>query len=106
MAMVVKSNVEGGYLMFHGKPLVRHEHMIYYGNMQDKYVMMMMILKNKELVLGGKKTQVPDKVIVQIMEKDSNNPENRILVKQFDKNGLHDAFVIGYNYLNSLQGKK
>ena len=106
MATIVKSNVEGGYLMFHGKPLVRQGHMICYGNMQDKYVMMLMVLKNKEVVIGGKKNQVPDKVIVQIMEKDANNPENRNLVKQFDKNGLHDAFMIGYNYLNNLQNKK
>lgn len=106
MATVVKSNVEGKYLMFHGKPLVRQGHMICYGSMQDKYVMMLMILKNRELAFGDKKNQVPDKVIVQIMEKDANNPENRNLVKQFDKNGLHEAFVIGYNYLNSLQTKK
>ena len=105
MATVVKSNVEGGYLMFHGKPLVRQGHMICYGNLQDRYVMMMMVLKNKEIVLGGKKNQVPEKVIVQIMEKDPSNPENRNLVKQFDKGSIHDAFVIGYNYISNLQKK-
>ena len=101
--MTVKSNVDGKFLMFHGKPLVRQGHMLCYGNMQDKYVMMMMIMRSKEVETGGKKNSVPEKVIVQIAEKDPSNPANRIPIKQFDKNGLHDAFMIGYNYMRNLQ---
>ena len=103
MATVVKSNVEGKFLMFHGKPLVRQGHMICYGNMEDRYIMMMMVMKNKDVEIGGKKNSIPDKVIVQIAQKDPANPSNRIPIKQFDKNGLHDAFMIGYNYLKNLQ---
>ena len=103
MAMVVKSNVEGKFLMFHGKPLVRQGHMLCYGNMQDKYIMMLMIMKKREVELNGRKNSIPEKVIVQIMAKDSANPQNRVPIKQFDKGSLHDGFMIGYNYLKNLQ---
>ncbi len=105
MAKVIRSTVDGSYLLYRGKPLVREAQMINYGSMKDEYIMQMMILKNKEVDLGGVKSTVPGRVIVQIMQKDASAQGGRKLVKQFDKSGLHDAFTIGYNYMQSLQKK-
>ncbi|MBO5744888.1 MAG: hypothetical protein J6R60_03780 [Clostridia bacterium] len=105
MSKVVKSTVEGSYLMFKGKPLVRQSQMINYGSMNDEYILQMMILKNKEVEIGGVKNEIPSRVIVQIMQKDAAAPGTRKLVKQFDKSSLHDAFTIGYNYMQTLQKK-
>ncbi len=105
MANVVRSTVEGKYLMFKGKPLVRQAQMINYGSMKDEYILQMMILKNREVEIGGVKSEIPARVIAQVMQKDASAPGGRKLVKQFDKAGLHDAFTIGYNYIQTLQKK-
>ena len=105
MSKVIRSTVDGKYLLYRGKPLVREANMINYGSMKDEYIMQMMILKNKEVEIGGVKSTVPARVIVQIMQKDENAQGGRKPVKQFDKSGLHDAFTIGYNYMQSLQKK-
>ena len=51
------------FLTYRGKPLVRSGNMIYYGNMNDPYVIMIQIM--------SKKTQgdieVPDRVLIQLL---------------------------------------
>lgn len=101
----MESTVEGKYLMYKGKPLVREGSQICYGSMQDEYIMYLMILSNKEVEVGGVKTQVPDRVIVQIIKSDSSlNPIER-MVKQFDKKSLYEAFSDGIVYLERLLAK-
>ena len=97
--------VEGKYLMYKGKPLVRQGNQICYGSMQDEYVMYLMILSNKEVVVGGVKTQVPDRVIVQILKSDPSISPLERMVKQFDKKSLYDAFNDGVDYLERLLSK-
>ena len=105
MAKVIKSTVEGKYLMFKDKPLVRQEQIINYGSMKDEYILQLMILKNREVEIGGVKNTIPSRVIAQVLKKDPTVQGGRKMVKQFDKTGLHDAFVIGYNYIQTLQKK-
>ena len=45
MAAVVK---EGELLMYKGHPLMRKENIIYYGSMEDRYIIMMQILETKK----------------------------------------------------------
>ncbi|MBQ9469119.1 MAG: hypothetical protein IJU52_08955 [Clostridia bacterium] len=97
--------VEGKYLMYKGKPLVRQGNQICYGSMQDEYVMYLMILSNKEVEVGGVKTQVPDRVIVQILKSDPTISPLERMVKQFDKKSLYDAFNDGIDYLERLLSK-
>ena len=40
---------EGKYITFRGKPLVRENNIICYGNMEDKYYLFLMILTNKKV---------------------------------------------------------
>lgn len=104
--MAVESNVKGKYLMFKGKPLVREGNQICYGDMNnDEYVMYMMILSNKKVTVGDTVTEVPDRVIVQILKSDPSTPVFERMVKQFDKNGLYEAFNAGLIYLERLLTK-
>lgn len=83
---------EGKYLMYQGKPLVRENNTIIYGDLNnDACVMVLEIMKYKEE--NGEK--LPDVIIVQIV--DSKDP-NKIL-KQEQRQGLHDAFSVGLKWL-------
>lgn len=89
--MSEKMPVEGKYLMYKGKPLVREKNVICYGNMADKYYLFMMVLTTKKV--GNE--EIPDNVLVQVLTTGAN-PK---IIKQGNKNGLHDAFDIGTVWL-------
>ncbi|MBE6886751.1 MAG: hypothetical protein IJY82_06490 [Oscillospiraceae bacterium] len=86
------------FLMYKGKPLVRCGNMIYYGSMQDEYVVMMRIVSTKE-EFGMK---VCDKVSVQLMStKPGLSPKDMIL-KKSDKEGLYNAIDIASIWLERV----
>ena len=80
---------------YKGKPLVRCGDEIYYGNMDDEYVIHM-IIKSKKTV-GG--VEVSDKVTVQLMATDPGLSPRRQLVKSSEKQGLFVAMDIGDGWL-------
>lgn len=89
-----KKKVEGEYLQYQGKPLVREENTIIYGDLNnDPFVLVLEIMSYKEE--AGEK--VPDKVLIQIV--DAKDP-NRSTVQSGSKNGLHDAFSLGLTWLD------
>ena len=83
--------VSGKYLEYKGKPLVREGNTICYGDMNEKYILILEIMSYKE-VNGN---SLPDKIFIQVI--DSKDPTK--IFKQGDKNGLHDAFSIGLVWL-------
>lgn len=84
-----KALLEGKYLMYKGKPLVREKNVIVYGDMEDKYYLFLMILTEKDA--GGTKT--PDSILIQVLDTDGK------IIKQGQKNGLYNAFDIGTIWL-------
>lgn len=86
-----KMSLDGKYLMYKGKPLVREKNLICYGNMTDKYYLSMLILTNK--TVGS--VEVPNNVLVQVL----TTGENPRIIKQGNKNGLYEAFDIGTIWL-------
>ena len=89
-----KKKVEGDYLQYKGKPLVREENTIIYGDLNhDPYVLVLEIMSYKEE--AGEK--VPNKVLIQIV--DAKDPD-RATVQNGQKNGLHDAFALGLTWLD------
>lgn len=99
---------ENTYLMFKGKPLLRENNMICYGDMNDKYILFLMILTEKEITIGKEpqKVKIPDKILGQILSTDINKPSHERMEKQFDKNGLYDALDIGMIWLDKLNNKE
>ncbi len=83
--------VSGKFLEYKGKPLVREGNTICYGDMNEKCFLVLEIMSYKEV--NGH--SLPDKILIQIIDsKDSTK-----ILKQGDKNGLHDAFSIGLVWL-------
>lgn len=97
---VADNAVHGKYLEYKGKPLVRNENTICYGDMSDKYVLLLTIMNFKEV----KGEQIPDKVLVQILKTDTSLPQYDRIEKQDMKDGLFEAFDIGIIWLERLLG--
>ena len=83
---------KGKYIMYRGKPLVREGQQIYYGSMDDKYVLFLGIMSTKKM--GDK--DVPDQVLIQIQSTDDKK-----VVKFGMKNGLYEAFEYGLIWLDT-----
>ena len=83
------------FLTYKGKPLVRKGNEIYYGDMADRYVVMMQVLESHK----DGDIDVADRVQVQLM---STVPEVRAkdrIIKKSEKNGLYNAMDIGAIWL-------
>ena len=90
------------FLTYKGKPLVRCGDEIYYGNMEDPYVIRMQIKSKKEV--NGE--EVADKVTVQLMATDPYLSPRKQLIKSSEKNGLFLAMDIADIWLErALAGK-
>jgi len=93
-----RKKVEGEYLQYQGKPLVREENTIIYGDLNhDPCVLALEIMSYRGD--GGEK--VPSKVLIQIL--DAKDPNK--IIKQGNKDSLHDAFALGTTWLD-LELKK
>jgi hypothetical protein len=83
--------VDGKYLEYKGKPLVREGDTICYGDMNDKCILILEILSyTKE---DGK--ELPDKIFIQVV--DSKNQSN--ILRQGSEQGLFKAFDLGLLWL-------
>ena len=88
-----RKQVDGKFLQYQGKPLVREDNTIIYGDLNhDPYILVLEIMSYKEE--GGEK--VPDKILIQIL--DAKDPNN--VIQSGQKNGLHDAFTLGCTWLD------
>ena len=92
MAKETRPLVEGKFLQYLDKPLVREENTICYGDMNEKCILILEIMSYKEV--DGKK--VPKDIFIQVI--DSKDPTK--IIKQGMKKGLHDAFSIGLVWLD------
>ncbi len=87
-----KATVNGKYLEYLEKPLVREGDTICYGDMSEKCILILEIISYKEE--NGER--LPDKIMIQVI--DSKDP-NRI-IRQGSYTGLHDAFSMGLIWLD------
>jgi len=96
------------YLMFRGKPFLRQDNLLCYGDMNDKYILFLAILSTKKTETSDPniKLEVPDKILVQIVSTDTSKPSHERMVKQFDKNGLFAAMEIGLIWLDKHNAEK
>lgn len=92
MAKDTRPLVDGKYLEYLDKPLVREDNTIVYGDLNEKAVLILEIMSFKDV--DGK--QVPKDVLVQVIDsKDSTK-----IIRQGIKDGLNDAFGIGLVWLD------
>ncbi len=91
----VVSTVNGNFMLYKNRPLVREDNVICYGNVSDKYILQMIIMTEKEY----KGRAVPDKIYVQLLSTDQSLPENSRVVKSSMKEGFSEAFEVGLAWL-------
>ena len=93
---------EEKFFTYKGRPLVRCGDEIYYGNMEEPYVIRMQIKSKKEV--GGE--VIADKVTVQLMATDPYLSPRKQLVKSSEIKGLYVAMDIVDIWLErALAGK-
>ncbi len=83
------------FLEYRGKPLVRCGNTIYYGNMNDPYVIMLQITSTKTF----NDIEVADRVLIQLLNTDPDCRPRERIVKKSEKKGLYNAMDIGTIWL-------
>ncbi len=86
---------ENEFLEYKGRPLVRKDSDIYYGDLSDNYHVFLMIMAEKP---SSKGTDIPATVMVQLMERDSKRPIKQTISKSLtDALETADAWLERYN---------
>jgi hypothetical protein len=83
--------VEGKYLSYMEQPLVREGHTICYGDKSEKCFLILEIMSYKK----ERGHELPEKILIQVV--DSKDPGK--IIKQGEKEGLHNALSIGMVWL-------
>ena len=91
----VESTVDGDFVLYRNRPIVREDNIICYGNLTDKYILQMIIMTEKEY--NGQ--NVPDQVYIQLLKTDATLPMSERVVKEGMKTGLSDALEVGVVWL-------
>ena len=97
--MLIANGVEGAFLEYKGRPLVREADEIIYGEMSEPHYIYMMIMSYKE-VENSVVEKIPEKIMVQLLPTDGSLPVKP--VKQRMANGLLDAFETACAWLPAL----
>ena len=92
-----KPLVDGNYLIYKNKPLVRNNNFIIYGDMTDKYFLQLVILDEKNDEKGN---LVPDHIIIQIIKQENNS-----ITKQDFSQGLYESLELGTIWLNKYNSQ-
>lgn len=83
------------FLTYKGKPLVRRGNEIYYGDMNDKYIVKLEILSTKKT--GS--LELPEKIKVILMLSDTSADIKSRIIKTSEKIGMYEAMDIGSIWL-------
>ena len=92
----VKSTVDGDFILYKNRPLVREDNIICYGSTEEKYFIQMIVMSEKEYL--GKK--VPDQIYIQLLSTDESLPMSSRVVKEGMKSGLNEAMEIASIWLD------
>lgn len=83
------------FFTYKGYPLVRHENVLYYGNMSDDYVVMLQIMKKERV----KDLDVASKIKIYQMSTDLSLPPNKAITKSSERESLYEALDLANAWL-------
>ncbi len=83
------------FLTYKGKPLVRKGKEIYYGDMSESCVARFEILSAKK----DGKLEIADKVLVQLLDSNTDKPMKDRIKKESTKDNLFAALDLGFTWL-------
>ena len=86
---------ENKLLHYKDFPLLRQGNIIYYGNITDKYIIMMQVMETKKF----KDLDVASRVSIQLQHTDPNMTSKNRVVKKSEKKGLYEAMDLAYIWL-------
>ena len=86
------------FFSYKGRPLVRNGKTIYYGDMNEPYVVMMQIHSDEDF----KDLKVSGKVSLQMMSTDLTLPPDKLILKKAEKQGLYEALDIATIWLDRV----
>ena len=90
------------FLTYKGKPLVRKGDTLYYGDMSERYVVMLQIKGTKKV--GD--LSVANDIAVTLMSTDPDAPPQEKILKKGERHGLYDAVDMAVVWLDkALAGK-
>lgn len=93
-----KKNQEN-FFEFKSRPLIRKENTIYYGDINNKYVVKMEIVETKKV----KDLDVASKVGLMMLETSKKITDSQKIVKISEKNGLYPALDIAEAWLERAE---
>ncbi len=86
-----------GFSTFRGKPIVKKNNIICYGDPAEKAVLVLTVLSNKKV--GDE--EIPDMILIQVQSTDTSLPITDRVLKQGMKNGLYQALDFGASWLEN-----
>lgn len=84
------------FFTYKDKPLVRVGNIMYYGDMNDPYVVMLQIVKTKDL----KDLKMADSVLIQLMRTDTSLNPMDMIVKKAERKGMSAAMEMASVWLH------
>ncbi len=84
-------------LTYKGRPLVRFKDELFYGDIEEKYLLKLKILSVKK----EQGNEVADKVQILLLDSDDSRPEPDRIMRQSVREGLYNALDIGKVWLDS-----
>lgn len=86
------------FFTYKGRPLVRNGDNVYYGNMNDPYVIMMQIHSKKK----DGDMEVADRISMQMISTDLNVPPEKLVLKKSEKQGWYEALDVATSWLDRM----
>lgn len=93
--MTATKTTKSADLEYKGYPLRRKDNLIYFGNMSDRYIIMLQIMDTKKI----KDMDVATKVIVQLQRTEANLKSRDRVVKKSEKQSLYAAMDLAAVWL-------
>ena len=87
------------FLKYKNRPLVRSGNTLYYGNLYDKYYLIIKLLGEKEV--NGVTISSP--VVVNLFKNDPSLKVNERVVAKAKKDDLYTALKIGISWLEQVE---
>ncbi len=86
------------FFSYKGRPLVRNGKTIYYGDMNEPYVVMMQVHSDEDF----KDLKISGKISLQMMSTDLTLPPDKLILKKAEKQGLYEALDIATIWLDRV----
>ena len=90
------------FLTFRGRPLVRQGNIIFFGDLNEKYYVMLTVMDTHPM----QDLQISGKVEAQLLLTDKNIPAKQALIKKAVRDGLYQAMDLAVTWLDMANAEE